>query len=187
VELLGVAIDKSRIEAAGAGGLLCENCSFRQNGAPNVLVVNHAEADVTLVGGDITNGAEWPVGGPSADHYHAWQKLGRLRVYGTTVEATLGQAGFRFDTTSTLGPHVLADVRARAQTANTAAPTPGPRPAGCSGGLVWERFCPSDPAMGSEPPFSTTVGAPLDLRSGAFASSWWAETPPPRRWWWPAA
>jgi hypothetical protein len=111
VELLGVAIDKSRIEAAGAGSLLCENCSFRQNGAPNVVVVDHADADVTLVGGDITNAGERPVGGPSADHYHAWQKRGRLRVYGTTVEATLGQADFRFDTTSTLGPHVLADVR----------------------------------------------------------------------------
>ncbi len=111
VELLGVAIDKSRIEVAGSGRLLCENCAFRQNGISDAVVVDHPEADVTLVGGDISNATERSVGRISREHYHAWQKRGRLRIYGTTTEATLGQADFRFDTTSGLGPHILADVR----------------------------------------------------------------------------
>lgn len=111
VEMLSVAIDKSRIEDVGNGSLLLQGCSFQQNGVPNALIVDHLEADVSLVGGDITNASEETVGAITFDHYHVWQKHGRLRVYGVTVEATLGQADFRFESTSALGPHVLADVR----------------------------------------------------------------------------
>jgi hypothetical protein len=111
IEMLSVAIDKSRIEHVGNAALLLQGCALQQNGVPNALILDHAQADARLVGGDISNASEQPVGGSVADHYHVWQKQGRLRIYGTTVESSLGQADFRFDTTSSRGPHVLADVR----------------------------------------------------------------------------
>jgi hypothetical protein len=69
-----------------------------------------------VVAGDISNGSA-PAESQGPDHYHAWIRQGRFRIYGTTVEDTAGRADFRIDAGSRLGAHVVADVRSEGSNA----------------------------------------------------------------------
>lgn len=72
------------------------------------LLIDHPAADVLVFGGDASNG---PEALRVPEYAHVWQKQGRLRLYATTFEGSLGPADVRIETPSGLGPHVIANVR----------------------------------------------------------------------------
>jgi len=109
LELQDCSIDRSTLEFAGPGSYRVQSSNFVPLGRVRTpLLIDHPGADVLVFGGDGSNGPEWL----RTDAYaHVWQKRGRLRIYATTFEGGLGPADVRIETASTLGPHVLANLR----------------------------------------------------------------------------
>jgi hypothetical protein len=109
VELQDCNVNLSMLEFGGPGSYRIQSCMFGPGGRPRAAVmVDHPGADLLLFGGDITNGPERRY---SDAYAHVWQRRGRVRLYATTMEASLGDADVRIETASALGPHVLANLR----------------------------------------------------------------------------
>ena len=109
LELQDCGIDRSTLEFAGPGTYRLQSCNFSPLGRVRTpLLIDHPGADVLVFGGDGSNGPERL----HTDEYaHVWQKQGRLRIYATTFEATLGPSDIRIETGSTFGAHVIANLR----------------------------------------------------------------------------
>jgi hypothetical protein len=108
IEILDCFVDHTTLEFNGPGSYRVQTSTLTPGGVTrSAVLVDHPDADVLIWGGDITNSTA-PL---RVDEYaHIWQKRGHLRIYSTTVEATLGPADFRIETGSAL-PHVIANVR----------------------------------------------------------------------------
>jgi hypothetical protein len=108
-EMLDCVIDQSALEIGGPGQYQLQAPIFNPGGrADSSLMINHPGADVFVFGGDGDNGKEAL---RVADFAFVWQKQGRLRIYATTFEAGLGPADIRIESGSSIGPHVIANVR----------------------------------------------------------------------------
>ena len=111
-ELMDSLVRRGVIEIQGPGSFRIQGVTLQPSawvGSP--LIVDHPQADVLMVGGNINN---FPNATPliqGIDRYHVWQKQGRFRIYGTGVQWAQGPADFRIDTASPTGPHVIANVR----------------------------------------------------------------------------
>lgn len=111
LELLEVMLRDSVLEVNGPGEVRMQGVAVKPHGYTTApIVIDHPEADVLIVGGNISNGSP-SYRLTSAERYHVWTKRGRMRIYGTGVQAALGLSDFRIDAASPLGPHVIADVR----------------------------------------------------------------------------
>jgi hypothetical protein len=112
LEMFESMLLNSTIEIDGPGSYRLQSISIYPAGLTDAgVLVNHEGADVFIWGGDASGFAP---GAGYSDAAVAWQKLGRLRVYAMTTEATSGLAAFRIESPSppTLGPfHVIANVR----------------------------------------------------------------------------
>lgn len=110
-EIQDCFLSMSVVEIAGPGTFRVQGTYVFPGGYTTApLILDHPDADLILVGGNISNGRH-PPQIDSEQQYHIWQKRGRLQVYSTGVQAALGLADFRIDTPSTRGPHVIANVR----------------------------------------------------------------------------
>jgi formylglycine-generating enzyme required for sulfatase activity len=112
VEVQDCLVDSSGLTFAGPGTYRVQNCQLGGGGfVRSAITIDHPDADLMVFGGDITNGTNPRAVGVDENYHHIWQKRGRLRIYSTTVEGSLGYADFRIETASALGPHVLGNVR----------------------------------------------------------------------------
>ncbi len=75
------------------------------------LIIDHPQADVLVIGGNIANFPNLSLHPAGVDLYHSWQKQGRFRIYGTGVQWAMGPADFLIESASTIGEHVIANVR----------------------------------------------------------------------------
>ena len=111
LELVEVRLRDSVLEVMGPGEIRVQGSHIAPHGYTTApIVVDHPQADVLIVGGNCSNGGSTPQV-ISDDQFHVWAKQGRLRIYGTGVQGALGVSDFRIDRASSLGPHVIADVR----------------------------------------------------------------------------
>jgi hypothetical protein len=111
LELVEIRLTTSVLEANGRGKVRIQGSDISPGGHTTApILVDHPMGDLLIVGGNISNGPAEPLIA-SDDQFHIWVKRGRLRIYGTGVQAALGVADFRIDRRSNLGPHVIADVR----------------------------------------------------------------------------
>ncbi|MGE0485920.1 MAG: glycosyl hydrolase family 28-related protein [Gammaproteobacteria bacterium] len=87
------------------------------------LVVEHVDADVVVVGGNIKNsGLE--SGTEPAAYAHGRVTSGRLRVFGAGLQRTRGLADFRFDGAAPAGlEHQLVNVRSEGEKGATGQPS----------------------------------------------------------------
>jgi hypothetical protein len=108
-EMLDCVIEQSMVELAGPGQYQFQAEVFNPAGkVTSSLLVNHPGADVFVFGGDASNGN---ASLQASDFAFVWQKLGRLRLYATTFEGGLGPSDIRIESGSSIGPHVIANVR----------------------------------------------------------------------------
>lgn len=111
LEIMDGVVEDSRLELRGPGEVRIQAVSFAPHGRVTASVlIDHAEANVTLVGGNISHHrvkARIETGQAA----HVWQKRGRLRIFGTGMQATLGPSDVRIESASDAGPHVLVGVR----------------------------------------------------------------------------
>jgi hypothetical protein len=111
VEIQDCNVDESALEFRGPGSFRLQGTTLIPKGALRApIVIDHPDALFTMVGGNISNGKR-AARFTSPEAYHIWQKRGRLRIYGTGVQASLGRADFRIETASRHGPHLIANVR----------------------------------------------------------------------------
>ena len=111
LELQDCRVDEAVLELAGPGRYALQGVQFFPRGyvqAP--IVIDHPDADFFMIGGNISNAGN-PARLDTAELFHVWQRRGRLQIYGTGVQATLGIADFRIDAPAAQGPHVIANVR----------------------------------------------------------------------------
>jgi len=109
LEMLDCVVDKSAMEFQGPGQYHLQSPILQPNGRVDTSVmINHPGADVFIFGGDASNSLESL---HVSDFAFVWQKQGRLRLYATTFEAGLGPADIRIESGTSLGPHVIANVR----------------------------------------------------------------------------
>lgn len=107
-------VHHSQIHAEGKGSYRFQAVLLSPAGhVTTPLLVDHPEAVVTVVGGDIAHGRDFPREGVDPDEiYQIRQKRGHLQVFGTSMERALGDANIRIDTPAPLGEfHVLANIR----------------------------------------------------------------------------
>ncbi|HVN37875.1 MAG TPA: glycosyl hydrolase family 28-related protein [Myxococcota bacterium] len=111
VELQDANVSYSVLEFAGPGSYTLQGTVITPRGRVQApILVDHPDAQLVMVGGNISNAGDPPLV-PGSDLYHAWAKRGRIRIYGTGVQASLGIADFRIDSASHHGPHLIANVR----------------------------------------------------------------------------
>jgi len=111
IELQDCRVKQGGLAFLGPGRIQIQNCPMRPGGmVRNAILVDHPDALVDILGGDISNGGDAPRV-PTEEAYHVRSKRGRLRIYSMSVEATIGPADFRIDSASRHGPHVLTAVR----------------------------------------------------------------------------
>jgi pectate lyase-like protein len=111
LELQDCTVVGSQLEFVGPGGYRIQNCDLNGQGLVSApLTIDHPGADVLVFGGGGTNGAN-SLNSQVSEAYHIWQKRGRFRIYASTFAGGLGRADFRIESRSTLGPHVIANVR----------------------------------------------------------------------------
>jgi hypothetical protein len=112
LKLNDVFVDSGSLDLSGPGTFRIQACSFNNRGeTSSPLIINHSGADVLVVGGNMKSGKAHKPHFMNDDIYNIWQKRGRLRVYGTGVQHSLGRADFRIDSGSELGEHVISFVR----------------------------------------------------------------------------
>jgi hypothetical protein len=111
LEIHDCVVEGAALEISGPGRFRLQATSFIPQGAVRApLLIDHPEALFSMVGGNISNGKR-RARVNSSEIYHLWQKRGRVRIFGTGVQATLGRADFRIEGPSLQGPHVIANVR----------------------------------------------------------------------------
>jgi len=108
-EMFDCAVQAARLAFQGPGTYQIQSTVLSPGGRVRASIqVDHPGADVFVFGGDGSNAKETL---KVNDFSFIWQLRGRLRVYATTFEAGLGPADIRIQSGSTLGPHVIANVR----------------------------------------------------------------------------
>lgn len=111
LELQDCSVAESALVLQGPGDVRLQGSVFLPRGAvQSTVVVDHPDARVVLVGGNISNAGR-PPRLPGDALFHVWVRRGHLRVFGTGVQAGNGIADFRIDAASRHGPHVIANVR----------------------------------------------------------------------------
>ncbi len=111
LEIFDGVIEDSRLEVGGPGDVRIQAVSFMPHGrVSSSVLVDHPDARVTIVGGNVSNNQERARFDVS-EAAHLWQKRGRLRVFGTGMQSTLGPSDIRIETPSNTGLHALVGVR----------------------------------------------------------------------------
>jgi hypothetical protein len=111
LEIQDAVIEDSRVEVLGAGTVRVQAVSFMPHGrVTSSLLVDHPDAHVTMVGGNITN-HRVPIRVDPAAASHVHQRRGRLRIFGTGLQATIGPSDVRIESPADSGPHALIGIR----------------------------------------------------------------------------
>ncbi len=105
-------LEKGSIDIKGPGIFRMQGTYINNRGLTHApILIDHPDADFLAVGGNMTTGRGKKVMVPGKDIYNIWQKQGRVRIYGTGFQYSVGRADIRIDSSSALGPHVLAYLR----------------------------------------------------------------------------
>ena len=116
-EFLNCTVTESKMLFRGPGYFKFETCMLSARArVDSSIMVDHPEADVVVMGGNIGGGGypraaieSNPFGGKQ---YHVWQKRGRLRMYTTGHQSQAGTADVRIESGTYNGlPHALVDIR----------------------------------------------------------------------------
>lgn len=111
LELLDAIIEGSRLTIGGPGTVRVQAVSFMPLGRVTASVlVDHPGAEVTLVGGNISNN-RLPIRVEARRAAHVWQKRGRIRIFGTGLQATAGPSDILIESRSEAGPHAIVGTR----------------------------------------------------------------------------
>jgi len=111
LEIMDGVVEDSRLDLLGPGEVRIQAVSFVPHGRVTTSVlVDHPDVSVTLVGGNISH-SSLPPRVETDQASHVWQKRGRLRIFGTGMQATLGPSDVRIESASDAGPHALVGIR----------------------------------------------------------------------------
>ncbi len=110
-EIQDGVIEDSRLEVLGPGTVRIQAVSFLPHGrATSSVFIDHSDAQVTIVGGNMTN-HRVPIRVPTSAAAHVHQRRGRLRIFGTGLQAAIGPSDIRIESPSNQGPHALIGIR----------------------------------------------------------------------------
>jgi len=111
LEMLDCTVRNSRLVFHGPGTIRIQGTSFFPHGHVTAsILVDHPNALLTLVGGNISNDHS-TVRVRTSEASHVRLRHGRLRIYGTGLQGAIGPTDIRIDAPSSHGPHVIAGVR----------------------------------------------------------------------------
>lgn len=119
-EMHACFVDRAAVEIQGRGSFTFQGVYLTMRGySQSSIIVDHPLADTFIIGGNIASSGAAPQS-PAGGHFHIAQKQGRLRLFSTGFQGALGPADVKITSASTIGPHMIANVRTEGSaTANT--------------------------------------------------------------------
>ncbi len=108
-------IEQTALQVTAPGTFRVQGTAFLPESVIRTPVeLNHTNAELIIVGGNISQTVQCnPAGSDvqAGDNAHIVQRHGRLQVYGTGLQRSLGVADILIERSANLGPHVITNVR----------------------------------------------------------------------------
>jgi Pectate lyase superfamily protein len=122
-EMHACFLDRAAVEIKGRGSFTFQGVVFSMRGySKSGVIVDHPLADTFIIGGN-TSSSGASAQSTASEYFHFIQKQGRLRLFSTGMQGALGPADVKISSASTIGPHMIANVRTEGTTTNNTSPS----------------------------------------------------------------